>query len=66
MNYFLRFDPPAMFNDGDGFTIVTSHVGPFDTYDKARLWALKANALLDARGVKDVFIETLDEPTDLN
>lgn len=65
MKYMVRLKPAAELTRKDGLRPhPVDRVGPFDTHNTARLWVLKANAILDGLGVKEVFLECLDEPTD--
>lgn len=64
MKYVLHLEPAAALTRKDGLLDAVKMVGPFDTFDAARLWAVKANAVLDGLGVKTVFVGSLDEPSD--
>lgn len=64
MKFVLHLEPAAALTRKDGLLTPVDLVGPFDTFDDARLWAVKSNAILDGLGVKHVLVGTLDEPTD--
>jgi hypothetical protein len=65
MQHIIRLEPTAIIRRPDGINSPVSVIGPFATYYDAKRWALMANAALEAAGVKELFIELLDDPADL-
>ena len=60
MNIVITLDRTALINGTPVHVI-----GPFESMPAARLWAIMANAILEAQGVTELTFDVMDDPADL-